>query len=1262
MLRSLELVGFKSFADRTAFEFDPGVTCVVGPNGSGKSNVIDAIKWILGDQSAKSLRGSEMLDVVFNGSAARKPAPYAEATLTFDNSERPADSPLGGGRLFDRPDPRVSVGRRLYRSGESEYLINGEAVRLKDVRTLFLTGQAGTAAYSIIEQGRVDQILNANAAARRAVFEEAAGVSQFKAQRREAERKLDSVTQTLTRLTDFVDELETRLAATRSQAGKAAKYRDLTRELRTTWLGLAADETRWLRDRLAHASEGQQAATARKQQLDDALAAEAAQRETVAERLRQAERELAAAESERARSRERQAELRSTLRALRTQREGLVVETADRRRRWRSLAAERHILQQQHATATQQLEDVQRSRAAHDEAQASLDEALARTADELDAAAAAVVAIERQTVTLGEALATSRGQQQEIRSQRTAVQRRRDQIAGRVEQLQAEHAELTEQMAARRSELTAAESARGTVQDGLAEARHQRGELASQLATAERALAADTQERTAAVARQSVLRDLHQKGDGLGVGVRDLVERARSARDDAATAREPWASILGLAGELLECTVENAPLLDLALGARSQLVVTRNLAAVVAYLETSPPLSGRVGFIEVESDAAAGDSPHAPPQVPTESAELFAELETFYAARGPDLSHEPGVRSRADELAGGSPLAARLLGDTWIVDRLATARSLARRFRGVRLLTLSGELLEADGALHVGPAAAETAVLERRSELRQLASSISRLTRRLAEGQRRLEALQAEAATLDDQLADLERSQPDALRRAGQARNTVEGLQSQLGRLRDELAELAEESETLEAEDATLQQQADTLDDERSQARGEQKALGSRLDEARRGVEIVSRQREELQQQQQELSVRQAQLDERLASATATVRRLDRDAASRAEALAEAATALETTGRRASQTDLAWLAARSDRDHLAWEASHQESQVAAARTVQQHARADLDRLRVEEDRVRQEHQAVTGDLTQLQALARETQRELEQLTERMAEEFDLTLDEVVATADEEGLSPLAAARAAAAEDAPDETTGEAADESSVPFEALRDEVDSHVQRLRRKIKMLGSVNTDALADLDELETRYQTLAVQLQDLVEAKSQLEAIIARINDDSQRRFLETFEAIRGHFQLLFRRLFGGGQADLVLEEGDDPLECGLEIVARPPGKELRGLSLLSGGEKTLTAVGLLLAMFRAKPSPYCLLDEVDAALDEGNIGRFVDTVREFREETQFIVITHRRRTMVAADVLYGVTMETAGVSKRMSVKLEDVADDGAIRRAA
>ena len=1243
MLRSLELFGFKSFADRTSFEFDPGITCVVGPNGSGKSNVVDAIKWILGDQSAKSLRGSEMLDVVFNGSTARQPAALAEAIITFDNVEQ-AD----GSRLFERPDDRVAVGRRLYRSGESEYLINGQAVRLKDVRDLFLTGQAGTAAYSIIEQGRVDQILNANAAARRAVFEEAAGVSKFKAKRKEAQRRLDTVEQNLTRLTDIVDELDTRLSATRSQASKAARYRDLTRELRTRWIGLAADQTAWLDDTLAAAGHDLEAAAARRDELDAQLASEAARQEELSETLAAAERELAAAMRQRAASREQQAELRSTLRALAAQRDTLDEEQAQRRQAWRAAVDAAAASEAAIDEAAAQVGQVQDKLAAHVDAQSALQTIVDRTAaDAADAKAWADELAELAAVSQGEIddAAAALGEQ---KSQRAAIARRRDQVTKRIDTLTAQADAAAIEVAQKRTELTAAETARGSVQDELTDTRRRRAEVAGQLAAVEASIVADGQEQTAAQARQTVLRDLQQRGDGLGVGVREIVARAGQMRAQPDSGGAPWNTIYGLAGELLDCSVDDAPLLDLALGPRSQLVVTSDLAAVVAYLDVGPPLGGRVGFVELPSDD--GDTQPAP-----QAGGVFGELQTFYAAQTPDLSDQPGVRRRADALItpgrpGQARLAARLLRDTWIVDRLSTARRLHDRFPTARLLTLAGELVDADGSLHVGPAAPETAVLERRSELRSLASLIARLDRRLVDADRRRESLRFGVETLDTELAELERSQPDAHRRAGQARSTVESLQSKLDRMRQELTELADEADALDDEEAAIDRTADDLGQSRAQRENELASVNRQRAEARRQLDEAAATQSDLAAQRQELTVTQAQLEERLSAAESSLTRLQSECEAAAAAVIQAADALAATEARRSAATLAWLNTRAMRDESLWNESGRDDQLRTLRHTRDRCRLEVETLRAAGDEVRRERQAAADQAGRSELAIREATRDRDQLAAAITEEYDLTLDDLLAVAANERLSAYAARIEGLAE------------AEQPAFEEVRDELEAEVQRIRRKIRALGSVNTDALADLDELEQRHEELAAHLLDLREAKVQLEAIIVRMGEESQRMFLETFEAIRGHFQQLFRQLFGGGQADLVLEEADDILECGLEIVARPPGKELRGLSLLSGGEKTMTAVGLLLAMFRAKPSPYCLLDEVDAALDEGNIGRFVDTVAQFREETQFIIITHRKRTMVAADVLYGVTMETAGVSKRMSVHLEEVADDGAIRRAA
>ncbi|AMV19781.1 chromosome segregation protein SMC [Planctomyces sp. SH-PL14] len=1289
MLKSLELFGFKSFADRTLFEFSPGVTCVVGPNGSGKSNVVDGIKWILGDQSAKSLRGKEMTDVIFNGSNSRKASAFAEASLSFDNASGrlPVDS------------AEVKIGRRLYRSGDSEYLLNGNVVRLKDIRDMFMGTGAGTAAYSIIEQGRVDQILQANPATRRLVFEEAAGISKYKSRKIEAERKLERVAQNLLRLTDIVDEVETQLNSTRSQASKAAKYRELAVELKTLWTGLAADDFREHQSHMA----GIQADAAGAQAEVERLAGELSQIEEETQGL-----EGSLSEHERA--------VRELEKQAGANREQIAVQESTIRHqtsRLKELEQEIDRLRQDRLTLTVR--------------SARIDEELRTTSARLEQFARAFD--EQRLAMQGreEELAGLRVLFDEARARIRETRNRRDELLKRVSEQQRKTAALESQLSAAAETVALAETkvresvdrlalaerelerqqiATGEIQSSSDAAREQiesirleRMNLLGDHGQTERRLADLRERRSAAQARLTVLQDLERRQEGLGIGVREILERA------ATVASPPWSSIVGSVGELVDAALDVAPLIEMALGSRTQLIVVDDAGPLIDYLNRGEAhILGRVGFLEL---------PSARRGAPTAAAAARSRGFRISAERLPDLSHEAGVIARADTLLTESEavpgLAARLLADTWIVASLKDAYDLLDGVgAGCRFVTQQGELVEADGTLYVGTVPSENAVLSRKSELRQLRNEIIRLDRTITSEVDRLGWLTSSLTDHDGRLAAADQEFQLVSAQLAEAVTRLDSQQQTVARLTEELSSyegvLSRQEERRDQVTRALDEQRVLMEEERANA----DALTLEVADAEQQTASIEATLNLLIETAREEQLEFAKHEERLKTLQSDQVRLRQDQVQRVAQQKEVEQRLRSllSGRReAIQLILRTESSVSLRFGQGETLSQSVRSAAKQRDAVRMQRQLLSRRG---DELHKKRRAAQDRQHAAEMQIREREMHLRSLAEKMQEEYQTTLEELAASgvssfrAYLEEHAPEQAAQMwgtreseeAAVEEAADEETGmeavDASDEESVEVEVesnelaaeeseagesayaelvpvvnyadIRPELEAAVERLRRRIKALGSINTDALNDLDELESRFSILSAQLQDLQEAKSTLEEIIRRINTESKRLFLETFETIRGHFRELFRKVFGGGEGDIVLENTDDVLECGLDIVARPPGKELRSLTLLSGGEKTMTAVALLFAMFRSKPSPYCILDEVDAALDDANVGRYINVIREFAEMTQFVVITHRKQTMTAANVLYGVTMEQAGVSKRMSVRFEEVGENGEIKKAS
>ena len=1193
MLKALELAGFKSFADKTRFEFPAGITVVVGPNGSGKSNVVDAIKWVLGEQSVKSLRGKEMADVIFNGSPARRGLNSAEITLTFHNANH----------LLPLDSPEVQITRRVYRSGEGEYLINRNPCRLRDIRDLLSGTGMGTQAYSVIEQGKVDLLLQSSPRDRRMIFEEAAGISRFKLKKIEALRRLERVDQNLLRLSDIVDEVDNRLRSVRAQAGKARRYKEYTDRLQELRTQVGLVDWRRLTARLTECEKELQSLAEQRDGLVAAAEATEAQLleaegriDALNEAIRQAEGRIAA-------NRERIVAQESTIEHERGHSRDLEQEIARYRRQLLALTTRADDLQQElhdtgaaveaaenhHRQVTQRLAEGER---ALTEVMARLDQLRGeneqrRTAHLEQMRLAAGLASETSALE-GQATAAE-AVRQRSRDRMTELDRQLTELAAELEQLRRQREALLARAAGHDGQVTAASQRLGQLQQQLAARQNDLGSL--------------RQRQSAAAERAAVLEELERRYEGLSTGVKEVLTQAGNAGDG------PFRAVCGLVADLFCVSVEVAPLVDVALGQAAQHVVAVPSKELLEHLQgQSQRFGGRVGFIWLDARPAAATP---------------AEI---------DLEGRPGVLGRADRFVETqprfAPLARRLLGRTWVVEKLAHALELAQSLgRGLSFVTLAGELLEADGTLVVGPRQVAAGLISRRSQLRALKTQLVEL-----EG--KVQQAQAAVAGVQEQIAQQQEHLRQRTAEHRQALDAVAEQRLKLSAGQERRAQFDQQRGVLEAEVQTADTQHATALRRLAEAREKHKRLDTGVAEMENHLARLTEQIAALETQRQlhgretsETKVDLAKSEERLRNLHARLRQMDESRQERRRAIDDGRQQLAECMTRAETAQWSILRAESELAEL-----YLGKESFAGATVQHiNQRELLQRQRAE---LAAEAQKLRGkvrkfeDRIHVQDLAaNEVRHERGTLVERLREDYGIDLAEV--------------------EQEPN-------DQQQHEREIVQQEIDE----LRGKINALGSVNLEALEELDALETRYQTLSSQFQDLSAAKTSLEKIIERINTDSRRLFGETLQTVKGHFQQLFRDLFGGGQGDIILEENVDILESGVEIVARPPGKEPRSISLLSGGEKTLTCVALLLAIFRSRPSPFCVLDEVDAALDEANIDRFTKVLQDFLAWTQFIIITHSKKTMTCANTIYGITMQESGVSKQVSVRFEDVSDDGHI----
>lgn len=1193
MFKALELVGFKSFADRTRFEFPVGITVVVGPNGSGKSNVVDAIKWVLGEQSVKSLRGKEMADVIFNGSGTRRAVNTAEITLTLDNSKH----------LLPVDTNEVFITRRVYRSGEGEYLINRNPARLRDIRDLLSGTGMGTQAYSVIEQGKVDGLLQSSARDRRLIFEEAAGISRFKLRKVEALRRLERVDQNLLRLHDIVDEVENRLRSVRAQAGKARRYKEYTdrlQELRTQvglvdWqrlterLDVFQNEIKTLSDQHAAGTASVESIEAKLLEID--------------QHLGEINEAIHGSESRIATDRERIASCEASIDHERSRLKELQEEISRHRRQ---------IVEMNSKTG-----DLEKDLSVTIEEQAEAEEhqkQIARRVVEAERVLTQAMAALDQL--RGENEQRRAGFMQQMRSsaalgnESSALETQVAAASAASERCENRLTELDRQVDALQEELTRLHAEHKKVQDDLenqeassTDAKEQLAYVRQQAASKKEELNVLRQRQSAVAERSSLLEELVRRQEGLSAGVKEVLARAADNSDEA------FQKISGLVADVINVSVEVAPLIEIALGQAAQYVVASRNDQLMNYLhKESNRLAGRVGFVWLDDEIGQN-------------------------GKEANLEGQPGILGRADSFVETqnqyASLTRRLLNKTWFVEKLSHAIEISQNGgKGLNFVTLAGEYLQADGTLVVGPRHGSTGLITRRSELRALGIQ--------------LDELQTGIATAESAIADFERQ-------ITQQQQIVATIETKHKQTADRQAKLQLALSTSEERRARLDEQRSSQRTELDAARNQLETASRRLVESQEKrkqidqnlaetekklqylgeqISLLENQRLQHSRNTTEIKVELAKSEERLTNLRSRLRQLDENRKERHRAVTENRQRLADNLSKADAAQWNILHAESEIAELYIRKESYASQTIGLINQREELRSSRSELTAENQKIRSKIRKLEDKIHTVELSANEVRHERSTMADRLREDYGIELADLE-------------------------------HDPNAEEKHKREEVQEEIDDLRQKISNLGSVNIEALEELEQLESRDKTLSDQYRDLAEAKGSLEKIIDKINTDSRRLFTETLDTIREHFQQLFRDLFGGGHADIVLEEGIDILDTGIEIVARPPGKEPRSISLLSGGEKTLTCVALLLAIFRSRPSPFCVLDEVDAALDEANIDRFINVLKDFLAWTQFIIVTHSKKTMTCANTIYGVTMQESGVSKQVSVRFEDVSDDGHIK---
>ncbi len=1235
-LKTLEIHGFKSFADKTVFEFAEGVTGIVGPNGCGKSNVVDAIRWVLGETSAKALRGGEMADVIFNGTEKRKPLGMAEVTLTMADCEGPLKVDFN----------EVAITRRVFRDGKSEYRINNTLCRLKDIHDMLMDTGIGRTAYSIMAQGQIDQILSSKPEERRAVFEEAAGITKFKREKKEALRKLEYTEANLLRVSDVLAEQERRMNSLKRQVAKARRYQALAADTRVLdthlshrrYVELTAERdelTVSMRGLEVRDTELEMMLPAKEEAVATARAAARAFEGELAElrgRLNEHRNALNSAEGRMAFNEERKAELESRIRQnhedIFSTREKLAQQEFD------FIAANESLDQLSRLIAEKELqlaEQETRTKGTREERE-RIESALRETRGEAN-----------RTQTL---IATLQAKIESALSQLEGTRERARQLADEEQRLNLELEEFRAEQSRIAGEVETTGSQLGELEETFRSAersyQHTRGDL-----DAARAAAIESNKILAQrSARFEAVRQLVESGEGFEKGTQNVLQGLGDAEQF-----KP--GIHGALASFIEADNSCARAIEAALGTHLHAVLVQDQAAAEAIIERLTEKQLGVAAILPESFV-----PHAKGT----QMESLPEGATAWALD----------RIKSDKRVSG--VIERLLEKVLIVPNLSTALRLRANHPGVTFVTLAGVMLGGEGMLRGGASKeGSTSVLELRNELRSLEAEVAALTsadeaarNRVGELESNLERLREEVEVSRERL---QRQKVELSTLQGQlslATREVENFETKAENVRWERGELetrernaAEGREQMEGELASSRERLEALETEARRLQSEsdsavhrEQQLNATLSELRTELAVERRAKQAAEEQQKPMEARLSELREVSIRRETEIESFNQRIEGAIAENARLAEECETHRAEVQDLEVEIESRAAGRAELMEAIETAETQLAAVRR---------DHARIAEQKGREEVAATKLDLR------------LENLTNMIQERYQIDL----ATFEPDAhalLASIASQKALQArsgrqvivesdssdmsdpsdDDMPTVVVDGTADDIEIPGDTTGEPdwvfVEMIVTDIKRRLDAMGPVNLDAIEEFEELEERYNFLKNQHDDLVASKTELLEVIERINVETQRLFAETFAQVRINFQEMFKELFGEkGQADLTLLDENDPLESGIEVIAKPPGKKLQSITLLSGGERSMTAVALLFSIYMIKPSPFCVLDELDAPLDESNIGRFIKVLDRFIDRSQFIIVTHSKRTMSRADVMYGVTMEEFGVSKPVGMRL-------------
>ncbi len=1173
--KRLEMQGFKSFADPVTIDFHEGITCVVGPNGSGKSNISDAIRWVLGEQSPKALRGGKMEEVIFAGTASRKSRGMAEVVLVIDNSER----------ILDIDYSEVAITRRMYRSGESEYLINNNPCRLRDIRELIMDTGIGVDGYSIIGQGKIQDIVSTKPESRREIFEEAAGIVMYKTRRGEAERKLESTVSNLERVKDILSEIESRIDGLREDSIKAKEYLELKKTYEELEINVILrnietieENSQVYRDDLVRLSKEIEEKTREHENLATRYS-EMSERRSLLDRLAGEARDGILKLVEEINEMDSANKL-SAERLSGIENESSII-TADITLLQERLASEEENMGRLREEESRLNQEISRAKAALEDKIIKYNEAAA-----IQAQSASKADQGRQKLyELNSELATCDSEIKGIENYAESLIKRRSEL----DELSSETGKISDQLQqtvqSRKEEKRIKEDEYSNLSLALEALTKERDEKASFIRTITETLERDRIELSRLGARRRTMEEMESNYDGYTAGVKN-------------TMKANFPGNRGVVADLMKVPKEYVTAIETALGGKLQNIICEtDEDAKIAVNHLKETKGGRATFLPIKS--------------------IKARKEANVAA----IEHEEGFIDIADNVIEFDnelrSIYSYLLGLTVVTKDLDSAIRLAKKGTGLKFVTLGGEIVNSQGAITGGILKHQSAnILERKAEINELAESILKLEESCSLNDKELNKAKLEQEELisKEQNTAAEKHRLDI---------ELNALISDIKAITDSLDKESQSGERYANEISRIKNQLLETEEITSKHR-------RRIIEINEEIERVNKEIEEALTESEKDKLQTQEINEEVTRARINLNEIETRGESQKELTERVDNQLLDYKSQIEEKEKALVALSHEKEALLNTASSGEEIEAKLleRTTIEESLANLEKDRenlISEIRQVDEMQTNSTELInnlrdqryQIEIKSTRGETQLETLKEKLWDEFEITY-------------------------------AQAADMRKEDFVYSR--AVKETREIRNRIRELGDVNVGAIAEYEQVSERYEFLTTQRDDIIKAKEELEKIIDDMDKTIKVRFKENFDKVVDNFHDIFTELFGGGQAELRMENEEDPLNSGIEIVAQPPGKKLQNINLMSGGEKTMTAIALMFAVLKTKPTPFCILDEVEAALDDNNIDRFANYLKNFND-IQFTLVTHQKATMEHADVLYGVTMPEQGISKMLSLRLGD-----------